>query len=124
MFYQGRHKRSAVSHSIHKTTLAVNPELKECARRPQPATQLFCGNTVKTEISIVELSLLLKSKSYHHIYKMKTFEGVKIIVCGSGQQRFGCTSDQNRFKKKKKKIRCKNKSTLTPINHKTNRDSF
>ncbi len=85
----GRHKRPAVPHSIHKTTLAISPELKECATRPQPVATLFpVGNTVKTEDSILELSLLLTSKKYNHIYRLKK-KRVKINARGVGQERFG-----------------------------------
>lgn len=53
-----------------QTTQAISPELKECATRPQSPP--FClGNTAKTENSILELSLLLASKKYDHMYRFK-----------------------------------------------------
>lgn len=47
---------------------------------PSQFPHCFCGNTVKTENSILELSLLLSSKKYDHIYRFG--EGVKINARG------------------------------------------
>lgn len=100
-----RHTRLPVPHSIHKMTLAISPELKECARRPQPVTQCSGGNPLKTETSILELSLLLTSKKYDHIYTDWNPKGVKNKCTQSWAVLGGCwTSD---IWSKEVKTRCK-----------------
>lgn len=89
LLHWGRHTRPAVPHSIHKTTLALSPELKECATRPQAVANCSSGNTVKTENSILELSLLLTSKKYDHIYRLKKKKKVKINAHGVEQGQDG-----------------------------------
>lgn len=65
-----------VPHSIHKMTLDTSPELMECARcfPPTPPANhptVPAGNPLKTEISILESSLLLTCKIFDHIYKLE-----------------------------------------------------
>lgn len=84
----GAYETSCTSQHPQNDTIAISPELKECATRPQPvATPFQLGKAVKTENSILELSLLLTSKKYNHIYRSEK-KRVKINARGVGQERF------------------------------------
>ncbi|KAG7228258.1 hypothetical protein INR49_009119 [Caranx melampygus] len=63
LLHWGRHTRPAVPHSIHKTTLAISPELKECATRPQAVANCSSGNIISdTDIPGTSFSVLKERK--------------------------------------------------------------
>lgn len=119
----GKRARPAAPRSIHKTTLAISPELKECATCPQPVATLSRWEHSKDWETA--------SWNYHCFWRVKSmiiYTGWKIKRVEVNARRRGSGSSNvllEIWRGKKKKIRCKeNISTSTPARRTTNQDDL